>query len=133
MDVNYIDALKALAEQHRLNLFWLLIHVDQKITVAEAMDVTGETQYNVSRNLKMLFKAGLLTQEKRGKWVYYTLAEQQHKHWRSLVESVRNMPQVDFVEVTKRCNARLAMRVNGECVVGPCSQEWVEHFSDVKF
>lgn len=124
MDVGYLDALKALAEPHRLKLFWLLIHVDQKVTVAEAMDVTGETQYNVSRNLKMLFKANLLTQEKRGKWVYYTLAEQQQKHWQSLVESVRHLPNNDFKEVAIRCQTRLTMRVDDECVVGPNSEQW---------
>ena len=85
----YIDALKALAEPHRLRLFWLLIHVDQRITVAEAMDVTKDTQYNVSRNLKMLYKTGLLTQEKCGKWVYYTLAPQKLPSWCFIVDSVR--------------------------------------------
>ncbi|OBT12172.1 transcriptional regulator [Vibrio sp. UCD-FRSSP16_10] len=126
MDIQYLDALKALAEPHRLKLFWLLIHVDQKITVAEAMDVTGQTQYNVSRNLKMLFKVGLLTQQKRGKWVYYTLAKQHQEHWLSLVESVRYLPKADFKEETRRCHTRLTMRVNGECVVGPSSQQWIE-------
>jgi ArsR family transcriptional regulator len=125
MNAQYLDALKALAEPHRLKLFWLLIHVDQKITVAEAMDVTGETQYNVSRNLKMLFKAGLLLQEKRGKWVYYTLAQQTEKHWIALVDSVRYLPATDFQYVTKLCKLRLNMRVEGECVVGPTSEEWL--------
>ena len=124
MELQYLDALKALAEPHRLRLFWLLIHVDQKITVAEAMDVIGETQYNVSRNLKMLFKAGLLTQKKYGKWVYYTLAEQEEPHWQSLVDSVRYLPSEQFKNVTGRCNLRLGMRVEGECVVGPSSETW---------
>ncbi|PMH44870.1 transcriptional regulator [Vibrio sp. 10N.286.49.B3] len=126
MDARYLDALKALAEPHRLTLFWLLIHVDQKITVAEAMDVTGETQYNVSRNLKMLFKAGLLTQEKRGKWVYYTLASQEQNHWISLVDSARHLPKESFKDLTIRCHRRLTMRVEGECVIGPSSQEWAD-------
>ena len=124
MESQYLDALKALAEPHRLKLCWLLTHVDQKITVAEAMDVTGETQYNASRNLKMLFKAGLLTQEKRGKWVYYTLVKQQHPHWKSLVDSVRHFPATEFEEVANRCQLRLEMRIGGECVVGPNSEEW---------
>ncbi|GAB2648068.1 ArsR/SmtB family transcription factor [Vibrio panuliri] len=124
MDAQYLDALKALAEPHRLKLFWLLIHVDQKITVAEAMDVTGETQYNVSRNLKMLFKAGLLLQEKRGKWVYYTLKTHNDMYWISLVNSVRHLPAIEFRDVTQRCKLRLKMRVDGECVVGPSSEEW---------
>lgn len=124
MESLYLDALKALTEPHRLRLFWLLIHVDQKITVAEAMDVIGETQYNVSRNLKMLFKAGLLHQEKHGKWVYYTLAEQTEPHCQLLVESVRQLPPVQFKNVTERCKLRLGMRVDGECVVGPQSDIW---------
>ncbi|XQF91882.1 helix-turn-helix domain-containing protein [Pseudoalteromonas espejiana] len=65
MDEMYIDALKALSDPTRLRLFWLVVHVGQRINVAEAMDVIGDTQYNVSRNLKMLHKAGLLTLEKK--------------------------------------------------------------------
>ncbi len=125
MNEQYIDALKALAEPHRLRLFWLLIHVDQCITVAEAMDVTGDTQYNASRNLKILYKAGLLSQEKRGKWVYYTLAAPDQAHWSSLVASVRALPAADFTDVASRCKKRLAMRVNNECVVGPNSEDWL--------
>ena len=126
MNEQYIDALKALAEPNRLRLFWLLIHVDQRITVAEAMDVTGETQYNVSRNLKILYKSKLLAQQKHGKWVYYTLAEQTQSPWLSLVESVRTLPSADFENIASRCMKRLAMRVDNECVVGPSSDEWLE-------
>ncbi len=124
MDEKYIDALKALADPNRLRLFWLLVHVDQRVTVAEAMDVTQDTQYNVSRNLKMLFKAGLLKQEKQGKWVLYTLADQELAHCKFLVESVRAIPKESFEDVLKRCLIRLSMRVNGECVVGANSEEW---------
>ncbi|MGR5063881.1 ArsR/SmtB family transcription factor [Photobacterium sp. DNB22_13_2] len=125
MEEQYIDALKALAEPHRLRLFWLLVHVDQRITVAEAMDVTGDSQYNASRNLKMLYKAGLLTQEKQGKWVYYTLAVQEQPHWKALIESVRTLPKKGFTDVSSRCQQRLAMRVNNECVIGANSEEWL--------
>lgn len=125
MNEQYIDALKALAEPNRLRLFWLLIHVDQRITVAEAMDVTGENQYNVSRNLKTLYKSGLLTQEKKGKWVYYTLASHTNPPWMSLIESVRSLPSENFTDIASRCLKRLAMRVNNECVIGPDSDEWL--------
>lgn len=131
MNEEYIDALKALAEPHRLRLFWLLIHVDQCITVAEAMDVTGDTQYNASRNLKMLYKAGLLVQKKSGKWVYYQLAEQEDPHWQALVESVGSIPADEFSDVVSKCKKRLAMRVNNECVVGPNSEEWQAEVSSI--
>lgn len=129
MNENYIDALKALAEPNRLRLFWLLVHVNQRITVAEAMDVTGETQYNASRNLKMLYKAGLLTQEKRGKWVYYTLAHQVEPYLDELINSVRSLPQEAFTNIVSRCKKRLSMRVDGECVIGPNSDEWLNKIS----
>ncbi|WP_372740649.1 ArsR/SmtB family transcription factor [Neptunomonas sp.] len=124
MDDLYIDALKALSDPNRLRLFWLLVHVDQRVTVAEAMDVTQDTQYNVSRNLKMLFKAGLLTQEKQGKWVLYTLADQKLTHCKLLVDSVRKLPTELFEDELQRCLIRLSMRVNGECVVGANSDEF---------
>ncbi len=129
MNEKYIDALKALAEPNRLRLFWLLIQVNQRITVAEAMDVTGETQYNASRNLKMLYKAGLLTQEKRGKWVYYTLARQLEPHMEELIKSVRSLPREGFTDIMSRCKKRLSMRVNGECTIGPNSEEWLNKIS----
>ena len=124
MDEKYIDSLKALSEPNRLRLFWLFLHVDECMAVAEAMDIIGETQYNVSRNLKMLYKAGLLNHEKKGKWVFYTLKEQTAPHCKALVDSVRHLPEDDFKEVVKRCLIRLSMRVDGECVVGPDSEMW---------
>lgn len=124
IDENYIDALKALSDPTRLRLFWLLLHVDQRITVAEALDVTGDTQYNVSRNLKMLYKAGLLLPKKQGKWVYYTLNAQTAPHCKALVESVKHLPSDNFSKIIKRCVLRLSMRVGGECVVGANSDEW---------
>lgn len=125
MDEKYIDALKALSDPNRLRLFWLLLHIDQRISVAEAMDVIEETQYNVSRNLKMLYKAGLLTPQKQGKWVYYTLTEQKARHCQGLVDSVRYLPENEFSDVAKRCTVRFSLRENGECVLGANSDEWL--------
>ena len=125
MDEKYIDALKALSEPNRLRLFWLFLHVDECMAVAEAMDIIGETQYNVSRNLKMLYRAGLLNHQKKGKWVFYTLKDQAAPHCKALVDSVRQLPEDEFKEVTRRCILRLSLRVDGECVLGPDSEAWL--------
>ncbi len=124
MDQLYIDALKALAEPNRLKLYWLLVHIDERICVAEAMDVTAESQYNVSRNLKMLHKAGLITPQKQGKWVFYTLQVQPNESLSLLVDSVRKLPADVFCDEISRCQLRLSMREGGECVVGANSEEW---------
>lgn len=93
MDDRYVEALKALAEPHRLRLFWLLLQINERICVAEAMDVLGETHYNVSRNLKTLLRAGLVHAEKDGKWVFYTLSHKDDAFHRNLVGAVRAIPR----------------------------------------
>ncbi len=118
MDERYMATLKALAEPSRLRLFWLLAKIDQRACVTEAMDVLDASHYNVSRNLKELQKAGLVTPERRGNWVFYRLREASTPFLIELFAAVRSIPQSEFTSDIKRCRQRLAMRENGRCVVG---------------
>ena len=120
----YIDALKAIADANRLRLVWLLASIDERISVAEAMDVLGDSHYNVSRNLKILHKAGLVTAQKEGKWVFYTLRNENTPFFSELLATVRAIPSSAFADEIQRCKLRLAMRDNGKCVVGPDSDAW---------
>lgn len=124
MDGHYVEGLKAIADPNRLRLFWLLVQIDERICVAEAMDVLGETHYNVSRNLKILQKAGLVTAQKEGKWVFYTLNRKGTPFHARLLAAVKSIPEQEFENEIKKCRLRLAMRESGQCVLGPDSQEW---------
>ncbi|AMX03147.1 ArsR/SmtB family transcription factor [Microbulbifer thermotolerans] len=124
MLTTYVDTLKALADPNRLRLFWLLTQIDQRVCVAEAMDVLGDSHYNVSRNLKTLLKANLLTASREGKWVFYTLNNDGSAFNQQILAAVREIPAERFQKEIKRCQLRLAMRKNGQCVVGPNSEEW---------
>ncbi|MBU2936361.1 MULTISPECIES: ArsR/SmtB family transcription factor [Pacificibacter] len=126
MDDRYIDALKAIAEPNRLRLFWLLLQINERICVAEAMDVLGETHYNVSRNLKTLLKAGLVRAEKDGKWVFYTLSPKDNAFYISLEAMVRTIPEHEFKDEINKCRLRLSLRQDGSCVLGADSAEWTE-------
>lgn len=126
MNAYYIDALKAIADSNRLRLFWLLVHIDERICVAEAMDVLGETHYNVSRNLKILQKAGLVTAHKEGKWVFYNLNRDGSPFQTQLLATVESIPEADLASEIKKCHLRLALREGSQCVVGPASPEWAE-------
>ncbi|WP_027856567.1 ArsR/SmtB family transcription factor [Marinobacterium jannaschii] len=120
----YVDILKALAEPGRLRLYWLLVQIHQRICVAEAMDVLGDTHYNVSRNLKTLQKAGLVSAQKEGKWVFYTLNNENEAFFAQALAAVRTIPTHEFTEEIRRCKLRLSMRDQGRCVVGPGSEAW---------
>ena len=126
MDDRYVEALKAIAEPHRLRLFWLLLQINERICVAEAMDVLGETHYNVSRNLKTLLRAGLVRAEKDGKWVFYTLSTRDDAFHRNLASAVRAIPAHEFEDEIRRCRLRLSLRKDGRCVVGAGSPQWQE-------
>lgn len=124
IDSCYIDALKAISDANRLRLYWLLLHVDERVCVAEAMDVLGETHYNVSRNLKILQKAGLVTAHKEGKWVFYTLNRNGSPFQEKLLEAVKSIPEQELTTEIQKCRLRLALREEGHCIVGPDSPEW---------
>lgn len=126
MNGRYVEALKAIAEPNRLRLFWLLAQIDERVCVAEAMDVLGESHYNVSRNLKILLKADLVDAQKDGKWVFYTLKKEGDPFRANLLNIVKTIPEQEFTDEIKKCRMRLAMRQDGHCVVGPGSPEWAE-------
>ena len=64
---HYTDIFKALSDVTRLKIMWLLLSIDSKICVSEIIDVLCENQYNVSKHLKILKKAGLIYEKKEGK------------------------------------------------------------------
>jgi len=63
--------LKAVSEEIRIRILLLLI--DKKACVCELMDVFDLTQSKLSHHLITLRDAGLLQDEKRGKWNHYRL------------------------------------------------------------
>lgn len=65
--------LAALADPTRLAMVRLLTG-HKELCVCEVMDALGISQTRASRNLSLLCSVGLLSGEKRGKWMFYRLA-----------------------------------------------------------
>lgn len=67
-----IQALSALAQPVRLNLFRLLVrHAPRGLCVSELMDHVALAQPTLSFHLKELTAAGLLRRQKQGRQVFY--------------------------------------------------------------
>jgi ubiquinone/menaquinone biosynthesis C-methylase UbiE len=64
-----LSALKALADDTRLRLFQLLRVYE--LNVNEVVEALGMGQSRVSRHLKILSEAGLLTARRDGTWTFY--------------------------------------------------------------
>lgn len=66
--------LKALADPARLRLLSIIAACENcEACVCDLTDPVGLSQPTVSHHLKVLADAGLLSRDKRGVWVYYSL------------------------------------------------------------
>ena len=73
-EIGYLSTfLKLIAEESRLKILCIL----EKRThcVCELMKHTQQSQSLISHHLKDLKEAGLIIDEKKGMWVYYSLTE----------------------------------------------------------
>lgn len=80
---------KALGDDVRLRIVALLSHGELCVChIEEALDLT---QPNASRHLGILRAAGIVSPERRDKWVYYSLAKQPNedcaRHLKTLVST----------------------------------------------
>jgi len=120
----YTIIFKTLSDLTRLKIMWLLLSMDSKISVSEIIDVLEENQYNVSKHLKILKNAGLIYEKKEGKWAFYQYRESNNLFDKAIRDTVLTIPNNMMLDEVKRCEQRLAMRVDGKCVVGSESVEW---------
>jgi ubiquinone/menaquinone biosynthesis C-methylase UbiE/DNA-binding transcriptional ArsR family regulator len=67
------ELLKAMGEPTRLRILALLSKGD--LTVSDLTTVLGQSQPRVSRHLKLLGEAGLVTRHQEGSWAWFRMAE----------------------------------------------------------
>jgi ArsR family transcriptional regulator len=116
----YVEALKALADETRLRIIRLLLANQTATCVCELVDALEERQYNISRHLQLLEAARLLEAEKEGRWVYYRLREAPEAFMRALSQVVMALPAGDDVVAADqaRFQERMQLRERGRCQVG---------------
>src|SRR5689334_11447542 len=65
--------MRAIAEPTRLRLLFVLSHGE--FNVSELTQILGQSQPRVSRHLKLMAEAGLLSRYKEGSWVLFRLSD----------------------------------------------------------
>lgn len=68
-----LSVLRAAGEPTRIRIIGLLGHGE--LTVTELTQILGQSQPRVSRHLKLLSEAGLLSRFQEGTWAFYRLVE----------------------------------------------------------
>jgi ArsR family transcriptional regulator len=113
-----VSIFKAFSDKNRLRIANILIKTGCELCVCEIADSLMESQYNVSRHLKELKNAGLVSERKDGRWVNYRITETDEPLRALLIKALNCIPGKLFEEDEKRLKVRLSMRKDGKCVVG---------------
>jgi ArsR family transcriptional regulator len=68
-----LDALRAIAEETRLRIVAVLRHGE--LTVTDLTEILGQSQPRVSRHLRLLVDAGLVTKHREGTWAFFRIVD----------------------------------------------------------
>ncbi len=113
----YTEYFKALGDETRLRILYLLVNANSELCVCELTDALEIPQYNISRHLKILKNAGLIEERKEGRWVNLSL-KIDNDFIQSTLNSVSLIPSSLLSKDLKELGKRRSLRVNGKCLLG---------------
>ncbi|MBY6212409.1 metalloregulator ArsR/SmtB family transcription factor [Microbulbifer agarilyticus] len=109
--MNPVSIFKCLADDTRLRSL-LLIASEGELCVCELMCALDESQPKISRHLAQLRAAGLLSDERRGQWVYYSLPSDLSRWVHEVVAQTLDANQA-FIQPNQQALASMQNRPAG--------------------
>lgn len=119
IDVKIQDIFQALADPIRIRIIRLLAETGEETCLCELVDSLLEPQYKLSRHVKILRQAGLLSAEKEGRWIYHRLVHDV-AYLDLAYDMLQALPDSDglFNRDLKNFRDRVCLREGGRCRVG---------------
>ena len=119
IDIPSALVFQALADPIRIRMLHLLTTAREEACLCEFVDSLLEPQYKLSRHLKILRQAGLLSAQKDGRFVYHRLVPG-IDHLTKLYAVLRALPddRAKFAADLRRFKARMRLRESGRCRIG---------------
>lgn len=110
------DLFQALADFTRVRIIHLLAKTDDEVCLCELSDALEEPEYKLSRHVKVLRQAGLLSSTKEGRWIYHRLVKDQ-SHLKQLYQVVLSLPDPDhsLLRDLRKFKRRIPLREDGRC------------------
>lgn len=107
-----VNTFKALSDETRLRILALLLA--RECCVCEVMQVLSISQTRASRNLNVLYGAGLLKQRKEGLWSLYSI-DRAGKHYEGLVRALAKAFEGNSVIAADSEKLKIAERIGPGC------------------
>lgn len=99
----YVAIYKALGNEQRLKMMYLLCTLDNHVAVSEFAEVFNDSQSNASRQLKTLRDAGLLQKYRQGRSTFYSIPDDLDEFAAKALESIRSLPHGEISCEAQRC------------------------------
>lgn len=121
------DVFQAVADPTRVRIIRLLAQANEELCLCEFVDCLLEPQYKLSRHIKVLRQAGIISATKDGRWIYHRLVSG-YPYLDHLYLAIKSLPDTEklFGSDLKRFRTRLKLREDGRCRVGIQTKELVE-------
>jgi ArsR family transcriptional regulator len=117
--INEVEIYKSIGEETRLRIMRLLVKAGTELCACEIIDVLEKPQYTISKNLGILVNAGLISESRDGRMMFYKLAENEfNKTIFENIKLIKCRSNPVFEKDFPRLEKRLALRVNGKCTAG---------------
>jgi ubiquinone/menaquinone biosynthesis C-methylase UbiE/DNA-binding transcriptional ArsR family regulator len=119
-----LSGLRAIAEITRIRILFVLSHGE--INVSELMFILQQSQPRVSRHLKVMTEAGLISRHKEGNWVLFRLRE----HGlggvlaRAIVEMLPGAEMVLAQDIERLDNVRTQRSENAATYFAHNAEDW---------
>ncbi len=119
-----VTVLKSLSDKTRLRILAVLRRAGSSLCICEIVDALKIPQYAVSRNMKELRHAGLVREQRLGRFVFYTLTAENNAMAKVVEASLAAMGNAALAEDRRRLKMRLAQRKKSLCAVssGGCCE-----------
>ncbi len=104
-----MEFLKAISDETRLRI--LVVLCKNELCVCEICDVLEESQPKVSRHLAKLRGAGLIRDERQGRWVFY-YTNFKHEGFKEIMESI--IARINKYPQLKRDMERLSNKATND-------------------
>ncbi len=98
----FLKVMKALSDPNRVKIIKMLQR--KKMCVCELQTALGVAQPTVSKHLRILEDAGLVTFEKDGLWVNYKLSKDNNPYSKTMLRHLKNWleDEPEIVELIKK-------------------------------
>lgn len=95
------QTFKALSDETRLTCLALLLAEDE-LCVCDLENALGASQSKTSRHLRYLLNAGLVSDRRRGTWVYYRISDKLTKEQKAILQVVSKMKRPAALEASQK-------------------------------